>query len=202
MARTVSIHDHFDLYLTPMTLTFSLREKMFHMALFLLEDNNCAKLFWNPCIDVKVMTRTSSIYDHFDLYLTPCDLDCQPTWKTVSNGTFPPRGQYLCKINLKSMHKCTSSIHVYDHFDLYLTPVTLAFNLPKKNVSHGTSPPQGQKLCQNVLKSMHYCTSYGPDKSGRTHGHTHIHRTKIVTTMSSLPASGLDKNTDTAILRD
>ena len=44
------------------------------------------------------------------------------------------------------------------------------------------------------LKSMHYCASYGLDKSGRTHGHTHIHRTKIVTTMSRLPASGLEKN--------
>ena len=45
MARTSSIYDHFDLYLTPMTLTFNQREKMFQMALFLLEDNNCAKLF-------------------------------------------------------------------------------------------------------------------------------------------------------------
>ena len=34
----------------------------------------------------------------------------------------------------------TSSI--YDHFDLYLTPVTLTFNLPEKNVSNGTSPPR------------------------------------------------------------
>ena len=66
----------------------------------------------------------------------------------------------------------TSSIHVYDHFDLYLTPVTLTFNLPKKNVSNSTSSPQGQQLCQIVLKSMHYCTSYGLDKSGWTHTHT------------------------------
>ena len=65
----------------------------------------------------------------------------------------------------------TRSIHVYDHFDLYLTPLTLTFNLPK-NVSNGTSPSQGQQLCQIVLKSMHYCTSYGPDKSGRTHAYT------------------------------
>ena len=77
----------------------------------------------------------------------------------------------------------TSSILVYDHFDIYLTPVTLTFNLPRKKFSNGTSPPQGQLLCQIVLKSMHYCTSYGPDKSGRahartharTHGRTHIH---------------------------
>ena len=76
----------------------------------------------------------------------------------------------------------TSSI--YDHFDLYLTPVTLTFNLPKI-VSNGTSPPQEKQLYQIVLKSMHYCTSYGLDKSGRTHAHT--------TTMSRLPASGSTK---------
>ena len=65
----------------------------------------------------------------------------------------------------------TSSIHVFDHFDLYLT---LTFNL-SKNVSNGSFPPQGQQLCQIVLKSMHYLTSYGPNKFGRTHGRTHIH---------------------------
>ena len=65
----------------------------------------------------------------------------------------------------------TNSIHAFDHFDLYLTPLTFTFNLPK-SVSNGTSPPQGQQLCQTVLKSLHYCTSYGPDKFGRTHGRT------------------------------
>ena len=44
MARTSSIYDHFDLYLTPTILTFNLPEKMFQMAR-LLEGNNCAKLF-------------------------------------------------------------------------------------------------------------------------------------------------------------
>ena len=43
-----------DLYLTPMNLTFNLHEKMFQMALLLLEDINCAKLFWNPCINVQL----------------------------------------------------------------------------------------------------------------------------------------------------
>ena len=33
-------------------------EQMFQM-------NNCAKLFWNPCINVEVIAHTSSIYDHF-----------------------------------------------------------------------------------------------------------------------------------------
>ena len=46
MAWTSSIYDHFDLYLTPVTLTFNLAEKMFQMALLLLEDNDCAQLFF------------------------------------------------------------------------------------------------------------------------------------------------------------
>ena len=76
MARTRSLYDHFDLYLTPVTLTFNLPKKLFQTALLLLQDNNCAKLFWNSCINVQVMLRTSSIhvYDHFDLYLTPVTL--------------------------------------------------------------------------------------------------------------------------------
>ena len=83
MAQRSSMYDHFNLYLTPVTLTFNLPKKMFQMALFSLKGNNCAKLFSNPCINVQVMARTSSI-------------------------------------------------HVYDHFDLYLHSVTLTFNLPKK----------------------------------------------------------------------
>ena len=141
MVRKSSIYDHFDLYLTPVTLTFNLPDKMFQMALLLHEDNNCAKLFWNPCKNVQVMARTSSMYDHFDLWLL-----------------WPLPSTYL------------------------------------KNVSNSTSRPQEQQLCQIFLQSMHKCTSYGPDRSGRMHGHTHIHWTKIVTTMSRLPASWLDKN--------
>ena len=47
MLLTSSIHvnDHFDLYLTLVTLTFNLPIKMFHMALLLLKGNKCAKLF-------------------------------------------------------------------------------------------------------------------------------------------------------------
>ena len=44
MARTSSINDHFDLDLSPVTLTFDLPKKVFQMALFLLEGNNCANL--------------------------------------------------------------------------------------------------------------------------------------------------------------
>ena len=34
-------------------------KKVFYMALLLLKYNNCAKLFWNPCINVEVMVRTN-----------------------------------------------------------------------------------------------------------------------------------------------
>ena len=91
------------------------------------------------------MDLTSSIYDHFDLYLTPVTLTFNLPEKNVSNGTSSPLGQQLSKIILKSMHKCTSygpekhkTNSIYDHFDLHLTPVTLTFNLPEKNVSNGT----------------------------------------------------------------
>ena len=42
-----------------MTLTFNLPNQMSQMALFLLKGNNCAKLFWNPCIIVQVMVQTN-----------------------------------------------------------------------------------------------------------------------------------------------
>ena len=47
-------------------------------------------------------------------------------------------------------------------FDLHVwpSPSTLAWT----NVSNGTSMPQGQQLCQIILKSMHKCLSYGRDK--------------------------------------
>ena len=45
MVRTSLIYDHFDIYLTPVTVTFNLPVKMFQMTLFLLKDDNCAKLF-------------------------------------------------------------------------------------------------------------------------------------------------------------
>ena len=56
MAWTSSIYHHFIIWPSSVTLTINLPEQMFQMAL-LLEDN-CAKLFWNPCISVQVMAST------------------------------------------------------------------------------------------------------------------------------------------------
>ena len=88
----------------------------------------------------------------------------------------------------------TSSIHVYDHFDIYLTPVTLTFNLPKKcfkwhfSSSRATTVPN----CFEIHALLYKLWAGQIQTDGHTHGRPHIHRTKIVTTMSRLPASGLD----------
>ena len=183
----------------------------------------------------------------------PCDLDLQHIWKNISNGNSPPRGQQLCKIILKSMHKMyqlwpgqaqfmtiltfiwplwpwpsnyltnvlngtsspqnnncaklfwnpcinvqvmarTSSI--YYHFGLYLTPVTLTFNYLKKcfkrlfSSSRATAVPN----CFEIHTLLYKLLSGQIRTDARMHGRMHIHRTKIVTTMSRLPASRLDKD--------
>ena len=66
---------------------------MFQMALLLLKENNCAKSFWNPCINVEVMAWWPFYHLTFK-----CDLYLQPTWQE----------EQLCHIIFKSMHKCTS----------------------------------------------------------------------------------------------
>ena len=53
MARTSSIYDHFIKWPSTVTLTFNLPEQMLQMALLLLKENNCAKWFWNPYINVQ-----------------------------------------------------------------------------------------------------------------------------------------------------
>ena len=68
VARTSSIYDHFIIWTSSVALTFNLPEQIFQMALLLFKENNCAQLFWNPCINVEVMARTSSIYDHFMIW--------------------------------------------------------------------------------------------------------------------------------------
>ena len=44
------------------------------------------------------------------------------------------------------------TILIYDHFDLYLTPVTLTFNLLEKNCSNGSFPSRGQQLCKIMFE--------------------------------------------------
>ena len=164
MAQTSSIYDHFDIYLTPMTLTFNLPEKMFQMAPLLLEDNNCAKLFWNPCTTVQVMARTSSIYDHFDFYLTPMTLTFNLPEKMFQMALLLLEDNNCAKlfwnpcITVQVMARTSS---IYDHFDFYLTPVTLTFNLHEKMFWMALLLLEDNNCAKLFLKSMHKCTSYG-----------------------------------------
>ena len=83
---------------------------------------------------------------------------------------------------------------VYDNFYHLTFKCDLDRQPTRTNVSNGTSTRQGELLCQTILKYMHKCRSYGPDKSGRTHAQrTHIHRTDIVTTMSRSSQAGSTK---------
>ena len=97
--------------------------------------------------------------------------------KMFQLALFPLRDKNCAKIILKSMHKCTSYGSDNLNFDLYLASVTLTVNLFKKMFQIALlllkdnncaklflKPPPGQQLCKIILKSMHYCTSYAPDK--------------------------------------
>ena len=81
MALTSSIYHHFIIWHSSVTLTFDLPEQMFQMALLLLRENTCATFLWNPCINVGVMARKSSIYVTFK-----CDIYLQPTWKRLQTA--------------------------------------------------------------------------------------------------------------------
>ena len=59
-----------------LTLTFNLTEQIFQMALLLLKENNCAKLFRNRCIHVQDIVQRNSIYDHLINWLSSVTLTC------------------------------------------------------------------------------------------------------------------------------
>ena len=133
MSPTSSIYDFFIIWPSGVTLTFNLRGQMFRTAFLLLKDNKCAILFGNPCIYVPVMARTRSMYDHFDLYLTPMTLTFNLPEKKFQMALLlennnHPKLFWNPWINVPVMARTSS---IYGHFDLYLTPVTLTFNLPK-----------------------------------------------------------------------
>ena len=133
MAQTSSIYDHFIIWSSSVTLTFNIPEQMFQKTLLLLKENNCAKLFWNPCINIEVMAWTSSIYDHFII------------WPLSLTLTFNiPEQMFHMTLLLLMENNCVKllwnpCIHVevmartssiYDHFIVWLSSVTLTFNLP------------------------------------------------------------------------
>ena len=49
------------------TLTLDLPQQMFQMAHPIMMENNCAKLYWKPLVNVGVMLWTISIYADFKI---------------------------------------------------------------------------------------------------------------------------------------
>ena len=149
MVRTSLKYDHFDLYLTPVTLTFILPEKIFQKARNLLEGNNCANLFRIPRINVKVMLRTSSIhvFDHFDLYLTPVTLTFNLPikrfkWIVTTTSRLPASGPDKNE-DKQSCHSCTRhsvltcSIILQSIIKIFLMVTELCFR-NENEVKHGS----------------------------------------------------------------
>ena len=165
--KTSSIYDHFIIWPWSVTLTFNLPEQMFQMAFLLLKENNCAKLFWNPCINVQVMARTSSIYDHFIIWPSNLTLTFHLPEQMFQIALLLLKKNNCAKLNLKSMHKCTSygpdKLNLWPFYDLTFK-CDLHLQPTWANVSNGTATSQEEQLCQFILKSMHICRSYGSDK--------------------------------------
>ena len=84
----------------------------------------CARLFWNPCMNVEVMAQTSSINDHFVIW---------PSSVTFLNKCFKwttmPNYFEIHENNVEVMAQRSS---IYDHFIIWPSSVTLTFNLPEK----------------------------------------------------------------------
>ena len=130
-------NDHFSAWPPNVTLTFNLPESMF-------QNNNCATLFWNPCINVEVMARTRTLYDHFIIRPWSVTLTFnRPEQMFQMNNC----AELLWNpwITLKSMHKCRS--YGPDKFNLwpfYHLTFKCAFDLPltRTNVSNGPATSQ------------------------------------------------------------
>ena len=142
-------------------------KKRFQVALLLLRENTCAKLLWNPCINVEVMARTSSSCDHAIIWPSSVTLTFnlpkqmfQIALLLLKDNTWAKLFWSPC-INVEVMARTS---FIYDHFIIWPSSVTLNFNRPPKHVSNGTTTPQGEHLCIIILKFMHKCRTYGSDK--------------------------------------
>ena len=129
--------------------------------------NNCAKLIWNQCINIEVMARTCSIYDHFIIWPSSVTLVINLPEQMFQMALLLLRDIQLCQIILKFLHKCTS--YGPDKFSFWpFYHMTLKCDLGLQpfwtNASNRTFTPQGQHLFPIILKSIHRCTRYGPDQ--------------------------------------
>ena len=160
------------------TLTFNLPEQLFQMALLLLKENNCAKLFRNSCINVQVMAPGFSLRGGRRPKRLPQTIFWPPqilfwAFKCIQMlKNWLPQTDFwpLTKILIENPVARASSI--YDHLNHLSFKFDLDLQPNWTNVSFCTSTPQGQI----ILKSMCKCTSYDPDKLGWMHTCTmHVH---------------------------
>ena len=202
MAQTSSIYDHFIIWPSSVTLTFNLPEQMFQTVCLLLKESICAKLFWNPCISVQVMAQTSSVYDHFSIWVSSMTLTFnlpeqmfQTALLLLKWNNFAKLFWNLC-INVEVTRRTSS---IYDHF-IWPSSVTLTFNLPEQMfkmalllIKHNNCAKLFWNLCINV-EVMALTNPEGCTHNTCTYAQcTYIHRTEIVTTMSHSPQAGLIK---------
>ena len=98
MAQTSSIYNHFIIWPPSVTLTINLPKQMFQMALLLLKENTCAKLFLESMHTYRSYGPDKlSLWQFYHLTFKR-DLDFQPTQTNVSNGTTTPQGEQWAKL--------------------------------------------------------------------------------------------------------
>ena len=107
------------------SLTFNLPEQLFQMALLLLKENDCVKLFWNLCKKSGPgQAQLMTILYHLTF---KCDLDLQPTWKKFQMALLLDRQNNLTKlfwnpcINVEIMARTTQFMTILS-FDLQVWP--------------------------------------------------------------------------------
>ena len=89
------------------TLVLNLSEQMFQMALLVVKANKSVKLFWNPCINVGVMARTSSFYDHFIICPSSVTLTFNQPEKYFKYHSSSSRTSYGSDKSIRMHHACT-----------------------------------------------------------------------------------------------
>ena len=80
-----------------------------------------------------------------------------------------------------TMHAHTPNWICNNHLIIWPPRVTLTSTLPQQLFQMAMLLLK-ENNCQIILKSMHKCRSYGPDKSWRTHACMHTHGAEIETT--------------------
>ena len=132
-------NDHFIVWPSSLTLTLTLT---LNLPTQMFQMNNCANFFFKSMLKYRSYGQDTLNLWPISHLTFKTDLELQPTWTNVLNGTSTPEGQQLCQIILKSIHKCTT----YGLDKLCLWPfyhLTVKCNLETQptwtNSSNGTS---------------------------------------------------------------